>query len=252
MAVTPDGEVVKKKRVDGPIAFKSVPIEPLQLKKVSEGSTGGATLKVQTQKEHYVTQPAHQVHTEVKKTQATPPLPAVSATSTGITNTVQIPPSAPVVGTDGRKLKLLDQLKEKQLQDMAARSLKEERNPVYEEVKMLWDKYLETLKTQQKHTAVTSFQLANLSVEGNEVIIRSVSIINQKFIEGEATSFLEILKAHFQNINVKIRFLLEEDDKTPKALEPKYLNSTERYKMMAEEYPLVRELKEKLRLELKY
>jgi len=130
MAVSQEGEVIKKKRVDGPIAFKSVPIEPLQLKKVSEGSTGGATLKVQTQKEHYVTQPAHQVHTEVKKTQATPPLPAVSATSTGITNTVQIPPSAPVVGTDGRKLKLLDQLKEKQLQDMAARSQKEERNPV--------------------------------------------------------------------------------------------------------------------------
>jgi hypothetical protein len=36
----------------------------------------------------------------------------------------------------------------------------------------------------------------------------------------------------------------------PKDLEPKYLNATERLKLMVEQYPLVLELKERLKLDL--
>ena len=83
-------------------------------------------------------------------------------------------------------------------------------------------------------------------------MVKSVSGINQKFIEGEATSLLEIFKAHFHNPEITIRFILVEGDAQPKELEPKYLSSQERYKLMVEQYPLVKELKEKLKLELKY
>ena len=252
MAVTPEGEVVKKKRVDGPVAIKTVPIEPLQLKKMPDANGGLASLKVQSPKPEPLVELKHNGHREEKPAQPIASIQPVNTTTVPQKKQVQIPPGTSANATEGRKLTLLDQLKEKQQQDSAERAQREERLPVYEEVKMLWDKYMQSLKTQQKHSAVTSFQLANLSIEGSEIVIGSVSTINQKFIEGEATSLLEILKAHFQNIHIRLRFVLEEDNKVPQALEPKYLNSTERYKMMAEEYPLVRELKEKLKLELKY
>ncbi|CAN5697175.1 DNA polymerase III subunit gamma/tau [soil metagenome] len=252
MAVSQEGEVIKKKRVDGPVAVRSVPLEPLQLKKIPDNAAGGATLKVETGKLH-PTNEKEVITTVNKELVRVPTQPQTTPAAVIPTKeAVYIPPVINTTAPEGRKLSLIEQLKEKQQQDMAARGLKQERLLVMEEVKTLWDNYTQSLKVQQKHSAVTSFQLANLSVNENELIIGSVSTINQKFIEGEATSLLEVLKAHFQNNNIRIRFLLEEDSKEPKILEPKYLNSTERYKMMAEEYPLVRELKEKLKLELKY
>ncbi|MES2649419.1 MAG: DNA polymerase III subunit gamma/tau [Bacteroidota bacterium] len=254
LAVSQEGEVIKKKRVDGPVAVRSVPIQPLQLKSLPVNAAGTASLKVQAEKPVQVNEPAAAYSTKESP-----------ALTTSISNKENIKAPAEVASplspnmhvassadNGVRKLSLMEQLKQKQQQEMNSRAQKPERLPGIEEVKVLWEKYMQDLKVQQKHSAVTSFQLATLDIEGNEIIIGSVSNINQKFIEGEATSLLEVLKNHFQNLNIRIRFILTEDNREPQALQPKYLNSTERYKMMIEDYPLVRELKEKLKLELKY
>jgi DNA polymerase-3 subunit gamma/tau len=167
----------------------------------------------------------------------------------------RIPPAVPVptpVTSDQKPLSLLDHLKQKQQQDQANRRAKEIRQPVMEELRTIWDRYAGLLKEQQKHSTVTSFQLANLSVEGDIIHIGCQSSLNQKFIEGEISILLQELKAHFHNNNIKVKFMVMEEDSSPKVLEPKYLNSVERFRMMAEEFPLVRELKDKLKLELKY
>jgi DNA polymerase III subunit gamma/tau len=254
LAVSQEGEVVKKKRVDGPVAVRSVPIQPLQLKTLLAKAPAEATLTVKEAKHTQVNvPPATYIRDEIP-TQPSPVTPKENfqaPVEKAIATTPAIPASA-LTDTNGRKLSLMDQLKQKQQQEMTSRAQKPERLPEMEEVKVIWEKYMQDLKVQQKHSAVTSFQLASLAIDGNEIIIGSVSNINQKFIEGEATSLLEVLKKHFQNLHIRIRFILTEDNREPQALQPKYLNSTERYKMMIEDYPLVRELKEKLKLELKY
>jgi DNA polymerase-3 subunit gamma/tau len=249
MSTTPEGQVVKKKRVDGPIAYRSVGVEPLTIKNGTDQSSS-ASLKVQAPKNELRDIPASKPSTNGAVVNPVETTGAVKTAPPQKQTTVTVPAGKPL--DEPRRPRLLDELKQKQQQELASRMEQAQREPLLEEITQLWIDYTQNLKAQQKHSAVTSFQLANLQVVDNELIIGSVSTINQKFIEGEATSLLEILKSHFQNPDIRIRFELEGGESEPKEVEPKYLNSTERYRMMAEQYPLVRELKEKLKLELKY
>jgi DNA polymerase-3 subunit gamma/tau len=247
MAVSQDGEVIKKKRVDGPIAYKQATIDPLVIKKDSGAPAREAKLTVQL--------PAQEK--SLPSTSVKEILPEVKAPVTAPASTPERSIHAPVqalspVSGERKPLTLLEQLKEKQRQDLATRKAKEVRNPELGELKEMWDRFAGLLKEQQKHSVVSSFQLADLSVEEEVIYIGCQSTLNQKFIEGEISTLLLEIKAHFHNNNIKVKFNVMEGDIGPKVLEAKYLSSVERFRMMAEEYPLVKELKDKLKLELKY
>jgi DNA polymerase-3 subunit gamma/tau len=149
---------------------------------------------------------------------------------------------------------LRDKLMQEQLQKKQQHSPVEMRDPVMEEVMELWGQMRDQLKEQAKHGAVTSMNLASVRLEGLAVIIRSVSLLNQKFLETEfATEFTERLRQRFHNQRVHLKFEVDESAmEQPKDLEPKYLNATERLKLMVEQYPLVLELKDRLKLDLGY
>jgi DNA polymerase-3 subunit gamma/tau len=247
MAVSQEGEVIKKKRVDGPIAYRQSPIEPLVIKKNGEAPVKEAKLTVETQRPAPDKTPSLQKPAAKETTSSTNP--SASAGEARIPPPVYVIPQVPV---ERKPLSLLEQLKEKQQQDQLNRKASEIRQPVLEELRTIWDRYAGLLKEQQKHSTVTSFQLANLSVEEDVINVGCQSTLNQKFIEGEISMLLQEIKAHFHNNNIKVKFRVMEEDSAPKVLEPKYLNSVERFRMMAEEYPLVKELKDKLKLELKY
>ncbi len=241
LAVSADGEVVKKKRVDGPIAFRQKPLEPLALKKSPEPNTG-ARLKDESQKTETTRSiPKPAVTAEQQK----PVEPAESSTPSAATTPALLPNS-------GKKLNLLEQLREKQLIEKANQQQKQTRQPDLAEVKEFWQKHALLLKEQQKHSAVSSFQLAELWVDGNQIIINCQSTLNQRFIESEITGVLQDIKNHYSNFNIQVSFTVHETDSATKELEPKYLSSNERFRMMAAEYPLVKELKDRLKLELKY
>jgi DNA polymerase-3 subunit gamma/tau len=167
---------------------------------------------------------------------------------------VVVPPptSAAPASTEARRPGLLDKLRDQQQSAKATREVKEIMAPEMEAVKVIWEKYAEGLKEQQKHSAVTSFQLAELRIEGNAIYVSCQTGINQKFIEAEATSLLELFKARFHNPEVSMAFIIMEGEQGQKEIEPKYLSSQERYRLMAEQYPMVKELKDRLKLQLKY
>lgn len=149
-------------------------------------------------------------------------------------------------------MSLREKLMQEQLQKKQQQDVVETRDPVMEEVMELWGLMRDQLKAQAKHGAVTSMNLASVRLEGLAVIIRSVSLLNQKFLETEfATEFTERLRQRFHNQRVHLKFEMDESAiEQSKDLEPKYLNATERLKLMAEQYPLVLELKERLKLDL--
>ena len=121
-----------------------------------------------------------------------------------------------------------------------------------ETVKPIWDKYIEKLRTDLKHISVTSFQIAKLQIFSNELVVKSATVFNHKSIEAELINLLQIFKSAFHNPDLTISLLTEDDGKEAKPLEPKHLNSQERFQLMADDYPLVKELKDRLKLELKY
>jgi len=75
--------------------------------------------------------------------------------------------------------------------------------------------------------------------------------IQQRFIESVRLELLEFLQAHFNNKALSFSILLEEKLVVTDT-SPAPLSKREQYLKMIEQYPLVKELKDRLRLELDY
>ena len=73
----------------------------------------------------------------------------------------------------------------------------------------------------------------------------------KKFIEQEKTTLLQHLQTAFNNRAVNFNFVMIEGEKEDIPLHMK-LNSKERFEHMAAQYPLLRTLKEKLKLDIDY
>ncbi|TAD81088.1 MAG: hypothetical protein EAY75_18190, partial [Bacteroidetes bacterium] len=128
----------------------------------------------------------------------------------------------------------------------------EKRTLTTPEVMEIWNAHIETLKTELKHTSVTSCNLAQLTITPNQIDITSASSFNNKAIESELSTLLQTLKQTFHNPDIKIELHVAEDQGKYGAPEPRHLSSNERFRLMATDFPLVRHLKEQLNLEVRY
>lgn len=243
LAVSPEGKVVSKRRVDGPVAVRQKPVAPL-IGKVPKPTE--ARLSIHTP-------PPAPAPAQV----APPPQPAPPPAEPR--PQLQIPkPAAPATAASpvtpaGPKKSLLDTLREKKMAEAASQKEPElVRMPELAEVQEIWDRHTQNLRQDTaRHSTVTSLQMARLAVANNLITITSSAKLNQKFIEAESSTLLEAIKKHFNNIEIKFAFEVAEDENEgPKVVEPKYLNSQERFRLMVSEYPAVWDLKEKLKLDL--
>ncbi|MFT3947242.1 MAG: DNA polymerase III subunit gamma/tau [Agriterribacter sp.] len=135
-----------------------------------------------------------------------------------------------------------------------------QRKPQVAEVKDLtegnleqaWDLYIEKLTEQKNHSAVTNFRLAKLQViESNNFEITVESNIQQKFIEQERGMLIEHLQSFFNNRTLTYSILVRENPESNIPVE-RPLSSKEQFIKMAEEYPLIKELKDRLKMDLDY
>lgn len=251
-AVNPEGKVIKKRRIDAPVAIKEKPISPLLLKTITQQE---ATLSIQAKGvplSKFETNSEKQApERKVLEEGNAYSKPAEKMTENTLATTANLQRPS---GNLAKKTSLLESLKTEKLRQAA--SGKEEKPilaPDIDQVKEIWKHYTELLKQGQRHTIVTSFQIAELRVEGNIVVVTNASRINQRIVESEASELLTLFKQRFNNPDIEIRQeVLENDEDRKKEVEPRYLNSHERLKLMAQDYPAVLELKDKLKLELKY
>lgn len=121
-----------------------------------------------------------------------------------------------------------------------------------EELENGWKKFLENLK-QTKNPAWQGFAAAKLFVKDDHSFDAVVSNnINQKFLELERSSASEFLKKEVANRKLKFTITLVPDE-NPEVIETDApLSAKQQYFKLVEEYPLVKELKDRLRLELDY
>ena len=75
--------------------------------------------------------------------------------------------------------------------------------------------------------------------------------IQQKFIEAERAALIEHLQAHFNNRFLTYRVTVQEKE-TDSKVEERPLTTKEQYLKIIEEYPLIKELKDRLGLQLDY
>lgn len=116
-----------------------------------------------------------------------------------------------------------------------------------------WNQYIDRLQEQKNPSAVTNFRVAQLRiVDSAHFEVVTESVIQQKFIEAERGPLIEHLQQFFRNRQLKYALILEErpdEDQTPRE---KPLSSREQYMRMIEMYPAIKDLRDRLGLELDY
>lgn len=114
-----------------------------------------------------------------------------------------------------------------------------------------WKTFTDQLK-ENKNPAAQSFDLAILEIidEGRFDVITNNNL-EQRFIEQEKRKLCEFLQHLFQNRALTLSIRVKE---VPDVFvqDEKHLSKKEQYQKIIEQYPLVKELKDRLRLELDY
>ncbi len=226
-----NGELIKKKRVDSPIAYKLKQVPSIQIASTT-------------------TQPETKLYIHTPKQQHNIPNP-ISTTKESVAKPVFEKPKAPIqLGTN--KKGLLDTLREKYGDQYAIEEVKEAEILNEEKLKIYWNSYTQILEEQKKHASAGTFKIARLSVDDEiHFSVTVTSITSQKFVEQEKMMLLDHLQKGFNNRSISFSVLIDagEQEEVPAHLR---LNSRQKYERIAEQFPLVKELKEKLKLEIDY
>jgi DNA polymerase-3 subunit gamma/tau len=115
----------------------------------------------------------------------------------------------------------------------------------------VWRQYIVLLK-EGKNPAAQSFELATLRIdEPNAFSVISTNNLEQKFIEKERNKLILFLQRELKNKTLQYTVIIEERSENVVRIEPT-LSARDQYLQLAELYPMVKELKERLRLELDY
>jgi DNA polymerase-3 subunit gamma/tau len=147
------------------------------------------------------------------------------------------------------KIGVLDKIRKEVASRQQANANSKELNE--EELYIAWGQYIEKLQKKNNPSAVSNFKSAVLKIaDQNCIEIITESKIHQSFIENERAALIEHLQTHFNNRKLSYRVrVVETGDKKPAE---EHLSTKQQYLKMIEQYPLVKELKDKLRLELDY
>jgi DNA polymerase III subunit gamma/tau len=239
--VNNDGVVSKKKVVDTakPVAFRVVPM--IRIADSGLEISDSATTKQST---------AIQKPAEARLTIETP---EVSNPKSQISNpqpeTPNPKPENPKPPTGG--ISSLEKIRQKVTQQNQSNN-NVVKDLTQEELYVAWGAFIEILIGKKNHSAVTNFKMATLNViDNNSVEIVTENNIQQKFIEQERAALVDHLQKHFCNKQLIYNVIIVENENSSQPVE-RTLSGKEQYLKIIEEYPLVKELKDRLRLELDY
>ncbi len=245
--------IVKKKRVSGPIAYKIEPLHSLQIvqnvgtpvkivKPVSKPASEAKLYVEPTVQKPVVCEPLP----DTNKPQQSSPKSQANQTTAAVT---------PVIKTGARpagaRKSLLQNIRD-QHENSNTNEEKQAIDLTQDVLQEKWDAFCCQLKDQQKNSVVTVFNIAQLQVVNEQHFSITVSTsIQQKFLEQEKLNLLDFLKTEFCNRNVGFTIIVEAPtDEAPEVEEN--LNTRDKYMRMIEQFPLIKELRDKLKLELDY
>jgi len=239
-----DSQVVKKKLVDSHY--------PIRLKKIIPLSNSVVTAEAKLIIEQ---QPAVSRATVTKTTQAAEPIIAAAEPITAAAQLSKEENSVPTNTTPtekGSNKNLLAVLQNKYGEKYKIEEVIDSVPLTMEDLKKCWDDFTLTLETALKHSAASTFKLAQLDIENETHFTITVPALTaQKFVEQERMNVLERVWEHFHNRAIQFSILVAASEKEDVPLHLS-LNSKQKYERIAAMYPLVQELKTRLNLEIYY
>ncbi len=227
------GTVVKKKRIDGPIAFKTKAIQPLVALSIPNTVSSSSTVSTSSNSPKlFIDKPPKLGQPVIQRT--------------------DLQPATIPIAANGGKKNLLDVLREKVGAKYDIQEVKEAAILTTEKLQSFWENYTINLEKQLKHSAAGTFKIASLSIDSDIHFTVHVSAITaQKFIEQEKLDLKEQLHEMFNNRLIDFDILVDLGEKEDVPLHMR-LNSKQKFERISAQYPLIKELKEKLRLEIDY
>ncbi len=244
-----NGSIVKKKRIDGPVAIRTKSIPSTQIAAPPVSNKQSATLTIQ--KEVVVKEAV-----QVNASETTPPAPAapvpVASAQVAAAPAKMRATSTEAAAPAGPKKNLLSTLREKYGDQYAIEEVKEAESLNIEKLRACWDAYGATLEAQQKHSSSGTFKMAVLEIENDiHFTVRVPGLTAQKFVEQERMMLIDQIFATFNNRSIKFSIIVDATEKEDVPIHMR-LNSKQKFERIGEQYPLLKELKEKLKLEIDY
>ena len=245
------GSVAKKKTVESavPLALRDIPIiewkkkadrpaKPAVAPTNKHSQADEARLVIQTGKEEK--QPATKNGSPAPSNPVQPaPVPQAPAAAT---------PKAAEPSTT--KLGALSKIRKQfsQANDTSTGAIK----PLtIEALQAAWADFANALR-EAKNPAVQSFERAELKIIDDSMFeITSHNNLEQKFIDQQRMRLCEYLQALFNNKAITYRISLHDKISMPEITDVQ-LSSKEQFQKIVEQYPLVKELKDRLKLDLDY
>ena len=229
--INDNGNVIKKKRVDAPVIHK---IKSIVTNQVAKPAIAESKLFIKE------SAPAQKINTQqvveeiISKVQE---------------NTLKY--KTPKNSNNGKNL--LESLRDKISSDYIVEEIKDAEALTLSRLRNAWDEYAGKLETQpNKHSTVQTFKSAKLAIETDNFFTVTVNAITQqKFIEQEKTMLCDFIQQSFNNRSISFKILVEAGEKEDIPLHLT-LNSRQKFERIAEKYPLVRELKNRLNLDIDY
>lgn len=241
---TDQQQVIKKKRIDGPVLIKKRAIQSLSpVQDTTPVASGTSTPAVVSSPQK--APPKVSIATAQPTIRQTPPPASSSALPTQ---------PAPAVNRNtlatGDKKNLLSALREKYGSEYNIEEVKEAQVLSLEKLTTCWEQYAGLLEGEKKHSAAAAFKTARIQIENDiKALITVYSVTSQKFIEVERMKVLDFLHQQFNNRSIHFEILVEagEREEIPAHLR---MNTKQKFEFMTERYPLVKKLKDRLNLEL--
>jgi DNA polymerase-3 subunit gamma/tau len=257
-----DSQVVKKKLVDSHYPIRLKKIIPLSNSVVTKGAkliieqpvvakSTSATLASTTSSSAKATSSSLSSASvsSVINSSASSSSASASATTTNAT-TSNIPSAEPPL--KGSNKNLLAVLQNKYGEKYKIEEVIDSIPLTMDDLRKCWDDFTITLETALKHSAASTFKLAQLDIENETHFTITVPALTaQKFVEQERMNVLEKVWEHFHNRAIQFSILVAASEKEDVPLHLS-LNSKQKYERIAAQYPLVQELKTRLNLEIYY
>lgn len=219
----------KKKRVDEikSVAFRQISF--VAQKEKPTGKTSAGSLPVTT---------------------SIPPAPDHSAQTakldiqTAVKSAQEIQPETPVGGLGSLK-KIREQMQNRKLEQSTVHVLSADM------LQQAWDAYLQKLQENNQVTSHSNLRMASMRMVDEQLFeIEASSRIQQQFIESERTGLLIHVQEFFNNPKIQFRILLDPAAEVEQTTTEQPLSQRDQYLKMISLYPLVKQLRDQLNLDL--
>ena len=151
----------------------------------------------------------------------------------------------------GSKLSALNKIRQKVVEEQAQHAPAPKAIDA-ESLQAAWKGYIQLLNDAGKHSVASNFEMMVCEKTNDELFTVTVQTnLQQRFLEQEKLMLTDHVQRFFFNKNISFQVELNNTESDAAAQEI-HLSSREQYFRMAEKYPMVKELRDRLHLDLEY